>query len=264
MSLFQPFYDPEDLSACVSAGDSIASLNARTKADGLYFPLWRGESQTFGELYLRHRACSRSFRFGLVGDNVLGCRFRLAGGKSVDLGGRVVKNVTGFDLIRFLAGSEGRFGEPESLVIRLRPLAPIQKSLQLSGAFEELESFRAAFMLSPWVHAVDAFDFSSVQGRLSLHLAWSCLPEEEAVFDSSLKALASEKSCKAQEAPLPAHAKEGEALAYPLDRLLRQAQSYRDCSGFLGQGALLTGRPAKEIKPDPLESRFLELIKGLP
>ena len=159
MSNFDPFYDASDLTACVPASLTVAELNAKSKADDIYFPLWRDPQQTFADLYLNTRVCSRSFRFGLFGDNVLGCRFRLKTGKALDLGGRVVKNVVGLDLTRFFAGSQGAFGEPLTLVLRLRPLPEIRRELGLYGLKENLERFRAQFLLSPWVHCVDAFDF---------------------------------------------------------------------------------------------------------
>jgi hypothetical protein len=268
---FDPFYDPSDLSACVPAGQSVAELNARAKADGIYFPLWRDPSQNFGELYLGTRVCSRSFRFGWLGDNVLGCRFRLKNGKTLDLGGRVVKNVVGLDLTRFLAGSQGLFGEPETLVLRLRPLPELRRELSLEGAPENLERFRAEFMLSPWVHCVDAFDMeqknsgASASFVLRLGLAYACTFAEAAVFESALKKLADAKGCVLREAPLPTHRNVIERRV-PLSQGLSAAKAESGVvTGYLGHGILLLENgPAPEPLPDSdLNARVTALLEGL-
>ncbi len=273
MNHFDPFYDPSDLSACVPASESAAALNARTQKDGIYFPLWRDPDESLGSLYLNTRVCSRSFRFGWVGDNVLGCRFRLKDGKALECGGRVVKNVVGFDLVRFLAGSQGRLGEPETLVIRLRPLPAVRKSWRLSGNFEGLEAFRAAFLKSSWVHCVDALDFECDTQGLRLGLAYACNPEEAPVYESALASMAS--GLTLEDAPLPRHAARPPATRLlPLSHTLSAAREIQGAfggrvSGFLGQGTLLL-EPEKPLPADShpqqldLESRLAALLARLP
>ncbi len=276
MNLFEPFFDPEDLSACVSAETKVRQLNALARAHGIYFPLWIDPEQTFGELYLRHRVCSRSFRFGLIGDNVLGLRFRLKNGRCVDLGGRVVKNVTGFDLTRFFSGSQGVFGTPETLVLRLRPLAPFQKTMILSGPFQALETFRAALMASAWVHAVDSFDFEVKNGMTRLALGWSCDSQDSQVFEKAFRQLAEDCGCECffgiglrhQAAPRFRY-------QLPLSEVLMQAATLEkkhggSASGFLGHGVLHFnpeyGLPDKSPVEhhQELESRLGALLEALP
>lgn len=265
MSNFDPFYDASDLSACVPASQSVAELNARAKADGIYFPLWRDPNQSFGELYLSTRVCSRSFRFGTLGDNVLGCRFRLKSGKTLDLGGRVVKNVVGLDLTRFFAGSEGIFGEPETLVLRLRPLPEIRRELGLHGSEASLESFRAKFMLSPWVHCVDAFDFErEATGALRLGLAYACTRDEAGVFENALKNLAEEQGCVWREEALPEHSGKFErqvALSKTLSVLKGETGKV---TGYLGHGTLLSDSGQAVSPPDAdLNKRMAALLETL-
>jgi hypothetical protein len=247
----------------------VAELNTRAQADHIYFPLWRDPSQTFSELYLNTRVCSRSFRFGWLGDNVLGCRFRLKNGKTLDLGGRVVKNVVGLDLTRFLAGSQGLFGEPETLVLRLRPLPELRRELSLEGAPENLERFRAEFMLSPWVHCVDAFDMEQKNSggalTLRLGLAYACTMDEAAVFESALKKLADAQGCQWREAPLPEHRgliERRVALSQGLNAA--KTESGR-VTGYLGHGILLLENgPTPGPPPDSdLNARVAELLEGL-
>jgi hypothetical protein len=272
MSLFEPFYDAADMSACVPALSSIAELNARAAKDGIRFPLWRDEKESFASLYLNTRICSRSFRFGMVGDNTLGCRFSLTSGKTVDLGGRVVKNVVGFDLCRFFAGSRGRLGSPLNMILRLRPLPEIQRSLKIGGSAGALEAFRAALMKSAWVHCIDAFDFELDASGLRLGLAYACTAHEAPIFESALLAMA--KGCKAEGAPLPSHASlpPSSRLA-PLSKVLSlaadlQSQYGGRVSGFLGQGLMLfePERPLPLAPADPhadLEAEMLARLEAL-
>lgn len=63
-------------------------------------------------------------RFGRVRDQVLGLRVVTARGEVAVFGGRVVKNVTGYDAVRLLTGSRGVLGVITQATLRLRPLPP--------------------------------------------------------------------------------------------------------------------------------------------
>lgn len=271
MNIFEPFYDPSDLSTCVPATQSVAELNARASKDGIYFPLWRNEAASLGSLYLNTRVTSRSFRFGMVGDNTLGLRFKLKTGKTLDLGGRVVKNVVGFDLTRFFAGSQGRLGEPENLVLRLRPLPEIRRELSIEGPLSELEAFRAQLMKSAWVHCIDAFDFEAEKGVLRLGLAYACTKEEAPVFENALQRMGAALG----EAALPRHATAPkDSRLVPLSLTLRLAADLQSrlggrVSGYLGHGLLLCDTE-KPMAPAPaeahagLEAAMLARLEALP
>lgn len=273
MNVFDPFYDPSDLSACVEASSSVAELNARAEKDGIYFPLWRDASQSLGSLYLDTRVCSRSFRFGWVGDNVMGARFRLSNGRTLEMGGRVVKNVVGFDLVRFLAGSQGRMGAPETLVLRLRPLPEVRKAWSVCGDLGGLEAFRKKFMLSPWVHGVDAFDFDLTGQGQRIGLAYACTRPEEAVYERAISAMS--QGLHLEEEALPCHAvKPAAERLVPLSHALSAARQIQSAfggrvSGFLGQGTLCLEPelplPAEHAPEHPdLESGLKALLESIP
>src|SRR5205823_7546559 len=69
--------------------------------------------------------------FGTPRDNVLGLTFIDGTGAVVRAGGRVVKNVAGFDLVRLLTGSWGTLGVITELTLRLRARPEHQESLVL-------------------------------------------------------------------------------------------------------------------------------------
>jgi glycolate oxidase FAD binding subunit len=80
----------------------------------------------------------RSHGLGLVRDAVLGLEVALASGERTRCGGRVVKNVTGYDLAKLYCGSLGTLGVIEGAWLRLRP-AP-ERALVLAAQLSPLES----------------------------------------------------------------------------------------------------------------------------
>ncbi|HTB23666.1 MAG TPA: hypothetical protein VK914_13300 [bacterium] len=190
MSVFEPFLDTEDLTACVDAGETPAGLNARCAPAHCAFPLWLDPQQSFGDLFLGARAAPRSFRYGFLGDNVLGLRWRLPGGAELGLGGRVMKNVTGFDLIRFLSASQGRFGEPLNLVLRLRPLAESRLDLRLEGPWPALKSLARTLRSSSWAHVLDICDLHARPQAAAIHVSFSAKAALLPLFEAQARAWA--------------------------------------------------------------------------
>jgi hypothetical protein len=156
MKPLEEFYDPADMTICVPASTLAGDLDRRLAADGLRFPLGVAARMPMGDLYLNHRWVATSLRFGSVADNVLGMTWTLPGGKPVQLGSRVVKNVAGFDMIRFLCQSRGRLGSPQLMVLRLRPRGERWEGVQADGPLAALQALQDKILHSSWAHAIDA------------------------------------------------------------------------------------------------------------
>jgi FAD/FMN-containing dehydrogenase len=221
----------------VPAATTVAELNAQAAPQAALWPLWLEPRQSLGDLFLSARFSSRSFRFGSLADNVLGLRWILPNGQRVDLGGRVVKNVTGFDLVRFLNASGGRFGRPENLVLRLRPLAPRQRVATLAGPWASLDRFVSRLLADSWAHALDAVDLQGGEVHVSFANEASLLP----LFEKAMLARAAAASLELSFSDdLPAHSAKPWARAQlPLSQMLKAAEAWAGpASGFLGQGLL--------------------------
>ncbi len=220
MKPFDLYYDPQDMTTCVSATTTVAELNEKASADGLYFPLYINPEMTLGDLVLGYRYTSRSYRFGPLCDNVLGFNFVFPNGKQVKVGAQVVKNVTGFDFARFLANSGYRFGTLERVVLRLRASADTVQCRRVSGKFDAMETFRRELLgsatptarkegahgegpvrhsrgsrKSAYGQVLDAFDFIAEQDRLEFQLAFSCDEKQVKLFDQALGELAERNNC---------------------------------------------------------------------
>ncbi len=126
--LAPPEIDAEDGVALVAAGVTLASLREALTATGWELPLESADAaSTLGGTVA---AAAESPRFGPVRDFVLGLHVALASGERVKFGGRVVKNVTGYDLNKLFTGSCGTLGVIESAWLRLKPRPAVVQVLE--------------------------------------------------------------------------------------------------------------------------------------
>src|SRR5688572_5111353 len=84
----------------------------------------------------------RAFKYGTTKRYVLGLEAVLPTGEIVETGGKVVKNVVGYDLTQLLVGSEGTLAIITKIILRLIPRPPVQSTLRAS--FSDVESAVAA------------------------------------------------------------------------------------------------------------------------
>ena len=80
------------------------------------------ERLTVGDVFDRGLFGPRAHRYGRPRDLILGIRARLPGGEEIRGGGKVVKNVAGYDLPKLFTGADGRLGRLLELTLRLHPL----------------------------------------------------------------------------------------------------------------------------------------------
>ena len=117
-------YAPLDQTIEVEAGMTLAELAATTAANGqrlaLDPPL--GERATIGGLVATNAFGPRRARYGSIRDVIVGISFVRANGTLAHGGGKVVKNVAGFDLPKLLTGSLGTLGVIATATFRLHPL----------------------------------------------------------------------------------------------------------------------------------------------
>lgn len=117
-------YVPGDLTITVRAGTTLRELERVTRAKGQWLPLdpFGTSDGTVGATIATGSFGPLAHGFGRVRDLVLGVEFVSGDGRLVRGGGRVVKNVAGFDLVRLVTGSWGTIGIVTEATFRLYSL----------------------------------------------------------------------------------------------------------------------------------------------
>ena len=123
--------DPADSVAVVGAGVITGDLHQAAEARGLFYPPDPASlgACTIGGNVAENAGGPRCLKYGVTRDYVLGLEVVLAGGEVLHLGGRCLKNVTGYDLPRLFTGSEGTLGVITQATLRLIPKPPAQATL---------------------------------------------------------------------------------------------------------------------------------------
>jgi FAD/FMN-containing dehydrogenase len=133
---------PADLVATVQAGTSLESLRRRLADEGMWLavdPPGRPE-RSLGSVIATASAGPLRHGFGPVRDHVLGCTVATGDGRLVKAGGRVVKNVAGYDLTKLQVGGFGGFGIVAEAHLRLRALPRADVTLLARGTRDTLTS----------------------------------------------------------------------------------------------------------------------------
>ena len=116
-------HEPADLTAIAPAGVTLGEMDAQLASAGQRLPLDppHAEGATLGGVLAVGLGGPLRTRHGLPRDFVLGMTVLRADGELVKAGGRVVKNVTGYDLMRLWCGSLGTIGIVTSVALRVLP-----------------------------------------------------------------------------------------------------------------------------------------------
>jgi len=136
----------DDLTLSVEAGMPLDSLQALLAEQGQWLPVdlpRDGKAGSIGGLVARGLASGLRQRHLGVRDQIIGIGLLRADGVEARAGGRVVKNVAGYDLMRLLCGSWGSLALITDVTLRVQPVRPHQAALVLDGALTDLESCRA-------------------------------------------------------------------------------------------------------------------------
>ena len=116
-------HDDANLTATVQAGMPIGVLNERLAARRQFLALDppRPDLATVGGIVAANTNGPRRMSYGGVRDLVIGMRMVLAGGEEIKAGGKVVKNVAGYDMCKLFTGSLGTLGIITEVTFKMAP-----------------------------------------------------------------------------------------------------------------------------------------------
>jgi glycolate oxidase FAD binding subunit len=129
-------YSPEDQTITVEAGMRIAALDAVLAEHGQLLPLETGDrvNATVGGAIATNAFGAQRHRYGSIKDLIVGIEFVRPDGVMAHGGGKVVKNVAGFDLPKLLVGSLGTLGGIASATFRVFPQPAVTRTVLVRAA----------------------------------------------------------------------------------------------------------------------------------
>lgn len=124
--------DEQNLVAVVEPNVVTASLQEAVERVGLFYPPDPAslKQSVIGGNVAECAGGPRAFKYGTTKQYVLGLEAVLPTGEIVETGGKVVKNVVGYDLTHLLVGSEGTLAIITKVILRLVPKPPVQATLR--------------------------------------------------------------------------------------------------------------------------------------
>lgn len=135
-------YEPGALTLVAAAGTSLAEIEDLLAADNqqlAFEPMdHRGlmgvqGTPTIGGVVAGNVSGSRRVQCGACRDFLLGVRYVDGQGNVITNGGRVMKNVTGYDLVKLMAGSWGTLGVLSEVSLKVLPMAETQMTVMIHG-----------------------------------------------------------------------------------------------------------------------------------
>lgn len=135
-------YEPGSLTIIAKAGTKLKSINKALAAENQQLPFeppdhgalfGRTSASTIGGVVAAGAAGPRAIQAGGARDSLIGVRLVTGDGDIVKNGGRVMKNVTGYDLVKLVAGSHGTLGVLTEVAFKVLPKPEAAATVRVTG-----------------------------------------------------------------------------------------------------------------------------------
>ena len=133
-------HDHANLTSTMQSGITLAASQEFTAAERQFVPFDAPypERSTIGGIVAANLNGARRGCYGSVRDLVIGMRVALPDGKQIKAGGKVVKNVAGYDMCKLFVGSLGTLGIITEVTVRMTPVPETAATVAVSGDLTEL------------------------------------------------------------------------------------------------------------------------------
>lgn len=180
-------HEPGDLTATVQAGMTVERFQTALRKRGQWLSLDPSDADraTLGGVVAANASGPRRHLYGTVRDQLIGITVVTAEGALVRGGGKVVKNVAGYDLPKLFVGSYGTLGVIVELTVRLRPLPETERWMRvrfdhLKDAGVAVRAIMGADLIATAIELLDAEASRALglEGTPTLLVAFDGLPEQ--------------------------------------------------------------------------------------
>jgi glycolate oxidase FAD binding subunit len=136
-------HDQANLTATVQSGHRLAALQEVLAQHNQFLPFDppAPARATVGGVVATNLNGPRRSYYGSVRDLVIGMKITLASGEQIKAGGKVVKNVAGYDMCKLLVGSLGTLGIITEVTLRMTPIPETAATLIASGTLPKVQQF---------------------------------------------------------------------------------------------------------------------------
>ncbi|MGI6657672.1 MAG: FAD-binding oxidoreductase [Desulfobulbus sp.] len=173
--------DTDNLIAVVEPGVVTARLQQEVERLGLFYPP-DPASRAFSTLGGNVAECAggpRCLKYGVTRDYVLGLEVVMPNGAVIRTGGRVMKNVVGYDLTRLFVGSEGTLGIVTRITLRLLPKPEARATMlaafnSIDGAAQAVSAIIRGRIIPVALEFMDRSSIDCVRRSHSVDLPESC------------------------------------------------------------------------------------------
>jgi glycolate oxidase len=167
--------DERNLIAVVEPNAVTGTIQEAVERVGLFYPPDPASLKTsvIGGNVAECAGGPRAFKYGTTKQYVLGLQAVLPNGDIIETGGKVVKNVVGYDLTHLLVGSEGTLAVITRIVLRLVPRPPVQSTLRatfatIAEATQAVSNIIAARVVPAAVELIDGDSLEAVARYLDV------------------------------------------------------------------------------------------------
>jgi len=249
-----------DLTAIVEAGIRLRDLDRQLAAHGQMLALDPPGNPTIGACVAANLSGPRRHRYGTARDLVIGVTVVLADGTIASSGGRVVKNVAGYDLAKLFCGSEGRLGLIARVALRLHPRPEATRTLvvPVSSAADAGEKAWAILRAPLAASAVDLL----WPGRLAVLFEGGRRGVDEQ-FELALGLVGgAEDDCSVWEETAARQAESRGRLLFPPGELAGALAGLDEAVVRVAAGVAYVPEPVADAR-DPMEIELVERVRSL-
>jgi glycolate oxidase FAD binding subunit len=189
----------EDMTVTVEAGMRFADLQLLLAKHRQWLPLdpMYPAQATLGGILATKDAGSLRHRYGSLRDLCLGLHFVRSDGQTAKAGGRVVKNVAGYDLMKLFAGAHGTLGIVTEMTLRVYPLQSASQTILVTGTATAIDEITHELLQSTLTPVRMDIAVKSQTETLTLLVQFQSLPESVSAQIERVQAMAQARSLTA-------------------------------------------------------------------